>query len=81
MVNPLNQLERVARNAPPVNFEMARFAPPETKFWQSIFLLTEIAWIAYRLSSNICENGKHLKSGQNYPTNIDFFWPELPHLI
>ena len=30
-MNPLNQLERVARNAPPLHIEMARFAPPEMK--------------------------------------------------
>ena len=81
MMNPLNQLERVARNAPPVNFEMARFAPPETKFWKSILLLKETAWIASRLSLNICENVKHPKSGQNCPTSINFFWPDLPHLM
>ena len=80
-MNPLNKLERAARNAPPVNFEMARFAPPETEFWQSISLLKEIAWIAFRLSRNICQNVKHLKNGQNCPTSIDFFWPDLSHLI
>ena len=80
-MNPLNQLERVARNAPPVNFEMARFAPPKTKFWQSILLLKEVAWIAFRLSLNICKNVKHLKSVQNCPTSIDFFWSDLPYLM
>ena len=80
-MNRLNQLESAARNAPPVNFEMARIAPPETKFWQSILLLKEIAWIAFRLSLNICENVKHLKSGQNCPTGIDFFWPDLQYLM
>ena len=79
-MNPLNQLERVARNAPPVNFEMARFAPPETKSWKSVLLLKETAWIAFRLSLNICENVKHLKSGQNCPTSIICIWPDLPHL-
>ena len=80
-MNPLNQLERAARNAPPVHIDLARFAPPETKFWQSILLLKEIARIAFRLSLNISKNVKHQQSGQNCPTSIDFFWPDLPHLI